>query len=103
MILAIVMLALATVGQAVAHVGAADPKLTRDELMSQLHACDPAKVQSLVGRPADTQTVARALKLSNSSSIRVVRPGDPISMDYSSDRITIEIGDDNRIVRLTCG
>jgi hypothetical protein len=35
--------------------------------------------------------VAQALKLSGSFTVRVVRPGVPISMDYAADRITIEI------------
>jgi hypothetical protein len=79
----------------------AEPERTK--AIAELRPCDAAKVRTLVGRTADTKTVAQAIKLSGSHNIRIVRPGDQVSMDYSTDRITIELDNNNKVLRLSCG
>ena len=36
-------------------------------------------------------------------SLRVIHPGDMVTMDYREDRITIEVNDDNEIQTLSIG
>jgi hypothetical protein len=69
----------------------------------QQHPCDAGKVQSYVGRVAEARTVAEITSRSGSATVRVVMPGQPISMDYNTARLTIEVDEKNRIVRLYCG
>jgi hypothetical protein len=82
---------------------ASPPEHGRAQAIAELHPCDAAKVRALVGRTADTKTVAQAIKLSGSHNMRIVRSGDPVSMDYSTDRITIELDNNNKVLRLSCG
>jgi hypothetical protein len=35
--------------------------------------------------------------------IRTINPGDAVTMDFRSDRLNVEIGEDGRIKRLRCG
>lgn len=67
------------------------------------HPCNADKAAGLVGRVASEAAQAMALRLSTSSIIRIVRPGQPISMDYMTNRLTVEVDERNRILRLYCG
>jgi hypothetical protein len=71
--------------------------------IAELHPCKGNKVQHLAGRRASTATVGRALRLSGASNSRVVKPGQPIAMDYQTDRLTIEVDARHIIIRLSCG
>ena len=75
----------------------------RARSLAELHPCDAGPAQRLVGRRATARLLAAARRLSGASSIRLVRPGEPISMDYSTDRLTIEVDERNRLLRLSCG
>ena len=75
----------------------------RAAAIDELHPCEAQKVQSFVSRPAVEATIAKAVELSGSSTARIVRPGQPISMDYQTDRLTIEVDRRNRIIRISCG
>jgi hypothetical protein len=78
------------------------PKGSWASAIDEQHPCRAEHAQSLVGRVADARTVARANRLSGSAIARVVRPGQPISMDYNTARLTIEIDEKKRIIRLYC-
>lgn len=67
------------------------------------HPCQANKAERLVGRVASQETLAAALRLSTSSILRLVKPGQPISMDYMTARLTVEVDEKNRILRLYCG
>ena len=67
------------------------------------HPCQVERAQILVGRAASQATLARARRLSTAPIIRIVKPGQPISMDYMTDRLTVEVDEKNRILRLYCG
>jgi Peptidase inhibitor I78 family len=71
-------------------------------LTDEVHPCQTDAVGSYVGRVADQATVAGAIRLSGSSFARIVKPGQPISMEYTTDRLTIEVDEKNRILRLYC-
>lgn len=69
----------------------------------ELFPCDAAPAQRLVGRRADRATQAEAMRLTGASSLRIVRPGDALSADYLTDRLTAELDEDLAIIRLYCG
>ena len=99
LVIGAVLFAIQGQAQASAQSRAAD----RAKSIAELHPCDAGKAAALVGRTADTKTLSQAIKLSGSYNVRIVRQGDPISMDYSTDRITIELDDNNKVLRLSCG
>ena len=67
------------------------------------HPCKEDQVQSFVGRVSDEATLAAARRLSGSAILRIVKPGQPISMEYTTSRLTIEVDEKARIIRLYCG
>jgi hypothetical protein len=78
-------------------------EVERAKSLAELQPCNAAKAQVLVGRLADTATVEQAMKLSSSLSVRIVRSGDPMSMEHWTDRITVELDNQGKILRLSCG
>jgi hypothetical protein len=62
------------------------------------NACGAADLQSLVGQPAAVLDTMRF-----GGPVRVIRPGMAVTMDYSADRLTIEIDRRERIARVSCG
>ena len=66
-------------------------------------ACNATKAQGLVGRAANNEQGAEALRLTGATALRWIRPGDAVTMDYRTDRLNIELDSANRIVRVACG
>lgn len=81
-------------------VAAAAPRAADGDLIGE---CDAAAVQHLVGRGVGKAPNSLLKQLSGASEIRLIRPGQPITMDYSTGRLNIEIDTENRITRLYCG
>jgi hypothetical protein len=63
-----------------------------------LARCGADALQGLVGQPA---TVLDSMKFA--APIRILRPGMAVTMDYSPDRLNIEIDAAEQIVRVQCG
>lgn len=67
-------------------------------------ACDAAPAQAFLGKPADEATVAAARDAAGATGdLRVIKPGQPVTMDYRHDRLNVEVDDHNVIVRIHCG
>ena len=60
--------------------------------------CGAPGLQSLVGRPA---AVLQTLRLAG--PVRIIRPGQAVTKDYSPARLNIAIDADEVIVRVACG
>ena len=60
--------------------------------------CNAAPRAALIGE--DATALERVLIM---EKVRVLRPGDAMTMDYWPDRINFMIDGDNRIARITCG
>jgi hypothetical protein len=65
--------------------------------------CDAAPVQQLVGRQSTTEIGTEARSRSGAASIRWIRPGDVVTMDYREDRLNIHLDARGRVARLVCG
>lgn len=61
-------------------------------------ACGAADLQDLQGRPA---RVLHSLRFAQ--PVRVIRPGQAVTMEYNPARLNIEIDAAERIARLSCG
>ncbi|MCW4460562.1 I78 family peptidase inhibitor [Sphingomonas sp. BT-65] len=65
--------------------------------------CDAGRVQALVGREARPGVVQRARVRAGARDVRLIRPGQPVTMDFRSDRLNIEVDHRNRIRSARCG
>jgi hypothetical protein len=60
--------------------------------------CGAAKFASLIGQP-----VSRFSAEARQGPARVIRPGQPVTMDYGPLRLNVLLDADDRIVGLSCG
>lgn len=64
--------------------------------------CDRDAVQGLVGR--DGISDAEAKRLTGATIVRQIKPGQPVTMDYRRERITVETDPKTgKIIRAMCG
>ena len=61
-------------------------------------ACGATDLQYLVGQSADRLEIMKFRR-----GTRIIRPGMAVTMDYSPDRLNIEIDAHEIIIRITCG
>lgn len=67
-------------------------------------ACDAAPAQGFVGKRADEATLAAARDAASATGdLRVIKPGQPVTMDFRHDRLNVEVDDHGVIVRIHCG
>jgi Peptidase inhibitor I78 family len=65
--------------------------------------CSAEAAQSLIGQPGTAETAQKAMALTKSKTMRWLRPGMAVTMDYRSDRLNITLDDQNLITRIGCG
>jgi hypothetical protein len=66
-------------------------------------SCNERAAQGLVGRPADNTAGFEAQRLTGARTIRWIRPGDMVTMDFSPNRLNIHLDERHRVQRLSCG
>ena len=64
----------------------------------QPDTCGAAGLRGLVGQPAEALDAMRF-----SQPVRIVRPGQPVTLDFNAQRLTVETDGDGLIGRLSCG
>ncbi|UZK69984.1 I78 family peptidase inhibitor [Sphingomonas sp. S1-29] len=65
--------------------------------------CDVSKMIGLVGERATPALVERARQQSGARTVRRYQTGSALTMDFRSDRLNVEVGELDRIVKLSCG
>ena len=65
--------------------------------------CNAGAVQGFVGREARPGVVNRAKRRAGARDVRVTRPGQPVTMDFRSDRLNLEVDHRNNIRSARCG
>lgn len=65
--------------------------------------CEAGRLDALIGREATPRLVARAKARAGASLVRVIRPGQPVTMDYRAGRLNISVDARNRVTRFNCG
>jgi len=78
----------------------ARPKLAEPPAMEE---CDASGLGHLVGEPFTEALKIRAREASGSRTVRVIRPGEAITMDYGLDRLNIELDAREKIISVRCG
>lgn len=65
--------------------------------------CDASKLGDLIGKTATSAVVADAQQRSMSRTVRVIKPGMAVTMDYRTDRLNIDVTDRNVVAATRCG
>lgn len=65
--------------------------------------CRPGPAQRFVGRVFRPAVAQQAKRLSGARSVRVIRPGMAVTMDYRGDRLNVTLDARNVVTGLRCG
>lgn len=65
--------------------------------------CSIEGLNDTIGKPYSADLVERARVKSGSKTIRVIRPGMAVTMDYQIARLNIELDEKDVVTRLHCG
>jgi hypothetical protein len=65
--------------------------------------CDAAAASALIGLPASDENAARALELSGARMIKWIRAGEPVTFEYMTSRLIIDVDRGGRIAGFRCG
>ena len=66
-------------------------------------SCNASAAQGLVGRPANNELGFEAQRLTGARSVRWIRPGDMVTMEFSPNRLNIHLDERHRVSRIGCG
>jgi hypothetical protein len=67
------------------------------------HECRTIGTDQFIGQTATSEVGAAILRATHSAVLRWAPPGAALTMDYRADRVTVDLGPDNRITKLHCG
>ncbi|NKB16386.1 MAG: peptidase inhibitor I78 [Sphingomonadales bacterium] len=98
-IIGLLMTACAGSGPPPYQTGQREPISLRDDD----DGCGMSLVQSFVGLRANDAVRGEVARQSGAGSLRWVRPGEAVTMDFRADRITAELDEDDVIRTLRCG
>ena len=65
--------------------------------------CNAEPAQSHVGKPASDANVQAAFKASGAKTMRSIKPGQAVTMDYREDRVNIHQDASGNVERISCG
>lgn len=66
-------------------------------------ACNAQGAGWAIGQAATPDVVERVRIDSNSQLVRVIEPGQPVTMDYRAARVNISVNERGAIIGITCG
>ena len=65
--------------------------------------CSATLANSLVSKPYSADVVEKARIASGSKTVRVIRPGMAVTMDFREDRLNVDLDEKDLVVRVHCG
>jgi len=65
--------------------------------------CNATGAKSAIGRAPTPEVVEQARVDSGSATVRVIRPGDVVTMDFRGDRLNLDVNDRDAITGARCG
>ncbi len=65
--------------------------------------CNAEAARSHIGKPATDANVQAAFKASGARTMRSLKPGQPMTMDYREDRVNILQDASGTIEKISCG
>ena len=84
------------------------PAAAADEEQVPVHGetgyrCNERPAQHLVGRPATAELGAEAQRLTGARTVRWLRPGDIVTMEFREDRLNVDLDERQRVKAIRCG
>ena len=64
--------------------------------------CKDSTLSWTIGREADEALVRRAQIEATAKNVRVLRPGQVVTMEYSDQRLNLYVDADNKVLRYSC-
>ena len=68
-----------------------------------MEGCDASDLNFLIGKVLDEALAARAKDATGASSVRVIRPGQMVTMDYVAERLNVEVDAAGKVTSARCG
>lgn len=65
--------------------------------------CIAAAAQGYVGQPATNPNIEGARVAAEAESVRTIRPGQVVTMEFTAGRLNLQLDEANTIVAVTCG
>lgn len=65
--------------------------------------CNADAAGIVVGKTFDSQLGVVALKRSGAARLRVIRPGQAVTMDFDGGRLNVELDANEKVVAVRCG
>lgn len=65
--------------------------------------CDAERASWAIGQEASAEVVERIRADTGSTQVRVIKPGQMVTMDYIGTRVNIDVNDRNQITSVRCG
>ena len=65
--------------------------------------CNNANLEQYVGQPATADLGAQVLSTSGARTLQWVAAGMMVTMEFRADRVRIQLDEQNRVQRVTCG
>jgi len=70
---------------------------------SRAGPCTTEGTQAFAGRPYDAALGDELRRHTGAERVRVVRPGQMVTMEYDERRLTVEVDAHGRVARVRCG
>lgn len=74
-----------------------------DDATASTGTCNAEPAQSHVGKPASDANIQSAFKASGAKTMRSIKPGQAVTMDYREDRLNVHQDASGNIERISCG
>lgn len=65
--------------------------------------CDASQAQGQVGKPVDDAWLEQARVDTGAERVRVLKPGQPVTMEFDGARLNVEVDADGKVASLRCG
>jgi len=66
-------------------------------------ACDPAPARGAIGQRATAEVLEQLREDSHAQVVRVIKPGQMVTMEFSAGRVDVRVDADNVILGVSCG
>ena len=74
-----------------------------EEFARRYGSCDISRLGAFLGATPDADTVDQLLALSGAVVVRIIKPGEPVSLEGNSGRLNVELDREDMMSRFFCG
>lgn len=67
------------------------------------HKCQAEGTEKFIGQAGTSETGASIEHATNAAVLRWAPPGTMLTMDFREDRVTVYLGPDRRVTKISCG